>query len=130
MQTSPRDDRRALIDTKLTELGLYAKELCPEGAVEMSTVRYEDEDGHVTLVVPPTCSEQEEDRIELALAARAGDIFEATGKAHARRQMDQEMTRRAVGTLALMIVAVISGCFAAAQLDKPSPRGASARISR
>jgi hypothetical protein len=79
VQTSPRDDRRALIDAKLTELGLYAKELCPEGAVEMSTVRYEDEDGHVTLVVPPTCSEQEEDRIELALAARAGDIFEATG---------------------------------------------------
>ena len=32
------DDRRALIDAKLTELGLYAKELCPEGAVEMSTV--------------------------------------------------------------------------------------------
>jgi hypothetical protein len=40
VQTSPRDDRRALIDAKLTELGLYAKELCPEGAVEMSTVRY------------------------------------------------------------------------------------------
>ena len=79
MQTSLRDDRRALVDAKLTELGLYAKELCREGAVETSSVRYEDEDGHVTLVVPATCSAQEEDRIELALAARAGEIFEATG---------------------------------------------------
>jgi hypothetical protein len=79
VQTSLRDDRRALVDAKLTELGLYAKELCPEGAVEMSSVRYEDEDGHVTVVLPPTCSEEEEDRIELALAARAGELFEATG---------------------------------------------------
>ncbi len=79
MQISLKDDRRALLDAKLTELGLYAKELCPEGAVEMTTARYEDEDGHVTLVVPPTCSEEDEDHIELALAARAGQIFEETG---------------------------------------------------
>lgn len=79
MEAGLRDDRRALLDAKLTELGLYARELCPDGAVEMSTTRYEDEDGHVTLLVPPQCSESEEDRIELALAARAGKIFEDTG---------------------------------------------------
>ena len=79
METGLKDDRRALLDAKLTELGLYAKELCPDGAVEMSTTRNEDEDGHVTIVVPPHCSEDEEDRIELALAARAGRIFEDTG---------------------------------------------------
>ncbi|HVN84890.1 MAG TPA: hypothetical protein VMW17_08615 [Candidatus Binatia bacterium] len=45
----------------------------------MSTARYEDEDGHVTLVVSATCSADEEDRIELALAARAGSIFEDSG---------------------------------------------------
>lgn len=79
MQSNLQDDRRALLDVKLTELGLYAKELYPEGAVEMSTVRYEDEDGHVTLIVPSACSEEDEDRVELALAARADQIFEATG---------------------------------------------------
>jgi len=79
MEAGLKDDRRALLDAKLTELGLYAKELCPEGGVEMSTTRYEDEDGHVTLVVPSKCSEDDEDRIELALAARAGRIFEDTG---------------------------------------------------
>jgi hypothetical protein len=79
MEPGLKDDRRALLDGKLTELGLYAKELCPDGAVEMSTTRYEDEDGHVTLVVPPRCTEVDEDRIELALAARANRIFEDTG---------------------------------------------------
>lgn len=79
MDASLRDDRRALLDAKLTELGLYARELCPDGAVEMSTTRYEDEDGHVTVVTPPQCSEDDEDRIELALAARASRIFEDTG---------------------------------------------------
>jgi hypothetical protein len=48
-------------------------------AARVLSVRYEDEDGRVTVVVPPTCSEQQEDRIELGLAARAGEIFEATG---------------------------------------------------
>ena len=79
MEAGLGNDRRALLDAKLTELGLYAKELYPDGAVEMSTTRYEDEDGHVTLMVPPSCSEADEDRIELALAARASRIFEDTG---------------------------------------------------
>jgi hypothetical protein len=58
------DDRRALLDAKLTEVGLYAKELYPEGAVEMSTVRYEDEDGHVTLILPSAYSEEDEERFD------------------------------------------------------------------
>jgi hypothetical protein len=74
-----RDDYRALLDAKLTELALYAKELCPEAVVEVSSVRYEDEDGHVDLFPPPTLPEAEEERIELALAARAAEIFEETG---------------------------------------------------
>lgn len=80
MESSPEpEDRRALRDAKLTELGLYAKELCPDARVEMSTVQHEDEDGHVDVYPPPTLSEDDEDRIELALAARAGEIFDETG---------------------------------------------------
>lgn len=74
-----RDDRRALLDTKLTELSLYAKELCPEAVVEASAIHYEDEDGHVDVHPPPGLSEAEEERIELTLAARAADVFEDTG---------------------------------------------------
>lgn len=74
-----RDDYRALLDAKLTELTLYAKELCPEAIVEASTIHYEDEDGHVDIFPPPSLSEEEEEQLELAVAARAGDIFEETG---------------------------------------------------
>ena len=72
-------DRRVLLDAMLTELSLYAKELCPEATVEASTIRYEDEDGHVDVFPPPTLSESEEDRVELALAERAAEIFAKTG---------------------------------------------------
>jgi hypothetical protein len=70
---------RSLLDAKLTELALYAKELCPEAVVEVKATSYEDEDGHVSIFPPSSLSEEEEERIELAVAARAGDIFEETG---------------------------------------------------
>lgn len=71
-----RDGYRALLDAKLTELTLYAKELCPDAAVETSTIQYEDEDGHVEVFPPPTLAEAQEERIELALAERAAEIFD------------------------------------------------------
>jgi hypothetical protein len=74
-----KDDRRVLLDRKLTELLLYAKELCPEARVEASTIQYEDEDGHVKVFPPPTLSEEDVDRVEMALATRAGEIFDTTG---------------------------------------------------
>ena len=74
-----RDDRRALLDGKLTKLLLYAKELCPEGRVEVSSLQDEDEDGHVTIFPPPTLSDEDVDRVEMALATRAGEIFDTTG---------------------------------------------------
>jgi hypothetical protein len=73
------DIRRVLLDEKLTELALYAKSLCPEAEVETSTVQYEDEDGHLAVFPPPTLMEAEEERIELALAERAAQIFADTG---------------------------------------------------
>ena len=77
-----RDDYRQyreMLDDKLTELALYAKELCPDAVVEVSKVQYEDEDGAVYIFPPPGLPEEEEERVELAVAARAGDIFEKTG---------------------------------------------------
>lgn len=74
-----RDDYRALLDVKLTELALYAKELCPEATLEVSSVQYEDEDGCVYIFPPRSLSEAQEEKIELAVAARAAEIFEETG---------------------------------------------------
>lgn len=70
---------RDILKDKLTELALYAKELCPDAVVEVSSTSYEDEDGHVIIYPPPGLPEEEEERVELAVAARAGDIFEETG---------------------------------------------------
>jgi hypothetical protein len=78
-ETLSRDDRRALLDAKLTELSLYAKELCPDAVVEASAVQYEDEDGHVDIHPPSGLSEEEEEGVELAVAARAAKVFEETG---------------------------------------------------
>ena len=46
-------EQRQLLDAKLTELALYAKELCPGAAVEIHTTTYEDEEGHVEVFPPP-----------------------------------------------------------------------------
>ena len=70
---------RALLDAKLTELALYAKELCPDAVVETSTIQYEDDDGHIEVFPPPVLSEEQEEKIELALAGRAAEILELTG---------------------------------------------------
>ena len=67
------------LDRKLTELSLYAKELCPDAEVEANTVPCEDEDGHLDVFPPLDLSEAEEERIELAIAERAAAIFEETG---------------------------------------------------
>ena len=76
---SKKNGYRALLDSKLTKLALYAKELCPDALVETSTIQYEDEDGHVEVFPPPALAEAQEESIELALAGRAAEIFEETG---------------------------------------------------
>lgn len=72
------DARRALLDAKLTELVLFAKQLCPSASVEASAIQYEDEDGRVEVFPPPVLSDAEEEKIEMSLAARAAEIFADT----------------------------------------------------
>jgi len=73
------DTYRALLDTTLTELALYAKALCPEAAIEASALQYEEEDGRVEVFPLPGLSEAEEERIEHALGGRSAEIFAQTG---------------------------------------------------
>lgn len=72
-------DRRSAIDARLTELMLYAKELCPGAVVDISPLQYEDEDGHVEVFPPYALTDAEVDRLELTLASRAAEIFDLTG---------------------------------------------------
>lgn len=78
-RTARPDDRRALLDAKLAELTLLARELCPSARVEASTIQDEDEDGTVDVFPPPGLSDDEVDRLEMTIARRAGEIFDDTG---------------------------------------------------
>ena len=50
-----RAARHTLVSHYLTEVSLLAKALCPEAQVEVTTERYEDEDGHVRIYPPAGC---------------------------------------------------------------------------
>jgi hypothetical protein len=69
---------RELLDQKLTELALLALKLCPEARVEVTTRRYEDEDGRIKVFPPPGMSEVEEEKLEEAFTERCADILEET----------------------------------------------------
>jgi hypothetical protein len=40
-----------LVDKYLTELGLLAKQLCPDARVEATSEAFEDEDGHCAFIL-------------------------------------------------------------------------------
>jgi len=72
-------DRRDILDQTLTDLALFAKQVCPAARVEVNTIRYEDEDGRLKVFPPSHLSEAEEEQLEEALAERCFEILEATG---------------------------------------------------
>ncbi len=77
--TSAPVDRRSLVDHYLTEMGLYAKQLCAEAKVEMLTTSYEGEDGHVRLFLPAGLDDKEIERLEEKLAEKSTEILLTTG---------------------------------------------------
>jgi saccharopine dehydrogenase-like NADP-dependent oxidoreductase len=73
------EDRRSLIDHYLTEMGLYAKQLCAEAKVEMLTTSYEGEDGHVRAFLPSGLEDSEIEKLEEKLAEKSTEILLSTG---------------------------------------------------
>jgi hypothetical protein len=69
---------RAILDHKLTELALLAKKLCPDAKVEVTTRRYEDEDGRLKVFPPSYLSEAEEEELEETLTEKCLEILEET----------------------------------------------------
>ena len=47
-------DYRARLDAAVTDLSLFIRELYPEAQMEVSFVRYEDEDAHIWVSLPST----------------------------------------------------------------------------
>ena len=61
IQTS-RDDRTKL-DKVVTAFSLFIHDLCPDAHLEISFVRYEDEDAHIWVTLPSTLAEEEREDV-------------------------------------------------------------------
>ena len=68
-----------LLDITLCVLAGLVKDLSPEARIEISLARYEDEDAHISIFLPPETEAEEVKRIELALGERCNDILVDTG---------------------------------------------------
>jgi hypothetical protein len=72
-------ERRLLIDKSLTEVSLFAKELCPMAMVEATLATYEDEDGHVWIYPPAGLTDSQIEALEEQIAGRCVDVLIQTG---------------------------------------------------
>jgi len=72
-------ERRLMIDKCLTEISLFAKELCPTAKIEATLTCYEDEDGHVCIFPPAGLTDSQLDELEGQVAGRCVDLLIKTG---------------------------------------------------
>ena len=72
-------DYRGRLDAAVTALSLFIRDLCPEAGLEISFVRYEDEDAHIWISLPATLTEEEREEIANRIAEKSLDILLAEG---------------------------------------------------
>lgn len=72
-------DRRTLADQYVTDFSLYIKDLCPDAGLEISFIRYEEEDAHIRVFPPDSLPEDELERLDTQIAERSIDILLETG---------------------------------------------------
>ncbi len=72
-------DYRNRLDAAVTAFSLFIRDLCPEARLEISFVRYEDEDAHIWVSLPATLTAEEREEIANRLAEKSLDILLAEG---------------------------------------------------
>jgi hypothetical protein len=77
IQTLP--DYRTRLDAAVTALSLFIRDLCPEAQLEVSFVRYEDEDAHIWVSLPSTIAEEGREQVANQIAEKSLDILLAEG---------------------------------------------------
>ena len=68
-------DYRTKLDKAVTAFSLFIHDLCPDAHLEISFVRYEDEDAHIWVTLPPTLSEEERESFANRMAEKSLDIL-------------------------------------------------------
>jgi hypothetical protein len=72
-------DYRNRLDAAVTAFSLFIRDLCPEARLEISFVRYEDEDAHIWVSLPASLTAEEREAIANRLAEKSLDILLAEG---------------------------------------------------
>jgi hypothetical protein len=68
-------DYRAKLDKAVTAFSLFIHDLCPDARLEISFVRYEDEDAHIWVTLPPALSEEKRESFANHIAEKSLDIL-------------------------------------------------------
>ena len=68
-------DYRNRLDAAVTALSLFIRDQCPEARLEISFVRYEDEDAHIWVFLPSSLTEEEREEIANRVAEKSLDIL-------------------------------------------------------
>jgi hypothetical protein len=78
-RTRTRPDYRTRLDAAVTALSLFIRDLCPEAQLEVSFVRYEDEDAHIWVSLSSTLSDEGREQVANQIAEKSLDILLAEG---------------------------------------------------
>lgn len=68
-------DYRAKLDAAVTTLSRFIHDLCAAAQLEVSFVRYEDEDAHIWVTLPPSLPWEEQEHFANRLAEKSLDIL-------------------------------------------------------
>jgi len=72
-------DYRVRLDAAVTAFSLFIRDLCPEARLEISFVRYEDEDAHIWVSLPATLTDAEQEDLANRIAEKSVDLLLAEG---------------------------------------------------
>jgi hypothetical protein len=72
-------DYRNRLDSAVTAFSLFIRDLCPEAHLEISFVRYEDEDAHIWVTLPVSLMEEEREELANRIAEKSLDILLSDG---------------------------------------------------
>jgi hypothetical protein len=70
---------RHRLDTAVTALSLFIREICPEAQLDIAFTRYEDEDAHIWVALPPVLTSDEREALANRMAEKSIDILLAEG---------------------------------------------------
>jgi hypothetical protein len=77
--TQTLSDYRDRLDAVVTAFSHFIRDLSPEARMEISFTRYEDEDAHIWVSLPPNLNPEEREELANRLAEKSLDLLISEG---------------------------------------------------